>query len=135
MVLKLIPKVFSSQIVNWRWKRPEKITPESQLPLLVQFDGGDHSETKFQALNRLGAAFVDENSLSSKAEKAVCVKKTVVNGILAEKRFLESSKKTEKANFVIRFFHHLFELVNYIPGIQTLLLSVIFPYYAYYLLI
>ena len=124
--------LISRNVVNWRWRRPDDIQ-ESDLPFLFQFDGGDGAETKFQAMKRLGAAFVD---LDSDSNNNKCIEKELSNGVLTETRFIYGSKKSEKANFIIKFFHGIFEFVNEnIPGIETFILSQLFPYYAYYLVI
>uniref|UniRef100_A0AC35GAS7 Nucleotide-diphospho-sugar transferase domain-containing protein n=2 Tax=Panagrolaimus sp. PS1159 TaxID=55785 RepID=A0AC35GAS7_9BILA len=124
-----------SKIVNWRWKRPESLD-SSDLPILFQFDGGDGAESKLQAMKRLGAAFLDFDTLDPNIPTPIkCFNKPMKAGILTETRYFESTE-TQKANLIIQFFHAFFEFLNStIPGLEYLILSKIFPFWAYYLII
>ncbi|VDM42440.1 unnamed protein product [Toxocara canis] len=52
---------------NWRWHTSDK----KQMPSLMQFDGGAGCESKFEQMQRLGAAFVIRESLGGE-QQAQC---------------------------------------------------------------
>ena len=87
-------------------------------------------------MKRFGADFLDFDNLNPNFPHPLqCFTKPTKNGMLTETRFFETAE-TQKANFIIRFFHNFFELLNAnVPGLEFLILSKIFPFYAYYLVV
>lgn len=112
-------------IANWRYTPIEGQEP----PPFMQFDGGENPADKFIQMRKQGALFVDPDTLSNEHWVAKCLDKDQTDKIAPP----EQPRKS-KANFCIRFFHAIFELLcALIPGLQILTLGYIFPFYAYYL--
>jgi hypothetical protein len=113
-------------LVNWRYS---PIEGETEPPFL-QFDGGENPTEKFKQMDKQGALFVDPDTLSDEQWVAKCLERRNV----FEPQ--QATKRKSKANLLIRFFHSVFELLcAIIPGLETLTLAYIFPFYAYYLAI
>ncbi|KAI6205718.1 Nucleotid-trans domain-containing protein [Aphelenchoides besseyi] len=114
-------------MANWRYT---PIDGESDPPFL-QFDGGENSEDKFKQMDLQGALFVDPETLSVVTWPAKCLEESKLNDTRPE-----IQKRKNKANWIIRISHATFEfLCSAVPGLKSLTLSYIFPFYAYYLAI
>ncbi|KAI6243845.1 Nucleotid-trans domain-containing protein [Aphelenchoides fujianensis] len=112
-------------MANWRYT-PLDDEPE---PPFLQMDGGENSEDKFQQMDRQGALFVDPSTLSEVAWPAKCLEEASRNS-----RPAPAEKRKSKANWAIRISHAIFEgLCWIVPGLKTLCVAYLFPFYAYYL--
>lgn len=110
-------------MANWRYE------PNGNQPPFLQYDGGDGAEEKFINMKKIGALFVDPSSLAAEPKMAKCLPNIVPTE-------LKDIKSRNRNNLVIRGAHQMFEwAVGAVPGLRTVTLAVLFPFYAYFLAI
>ncbi|KAH7714882.1 GRD-7 protein [Aphelenchoides avenae] len=118
-----------SLIANWRYQPSDD--PTAEPPPFFQYDGGESSEQKFQKMREIGALFVDPSTLSDEIQPAKCLSQPP-----SANTNRPISRGREKANFVIRSAHAIFEtLSKMFPFLDLIILGYVFPFYAYYLVI
>ncbi|KAK0405567.1 hypothetical protein QR680_018061 [Steinernema hermaphroditum] len=121
-------------MTNWRWQSSDR----SFVGDFLQYDGGSSSEGKLKKLQRIGADFVDPDSLgASKVARCDPWKSTHPEEAISEEILRQKDQISKnRLNVSINFFHSISEfLFFHFPILGKFLISKVFPYYAYYLVV
>uniref|UniRef100_A0A1I7ZPW7 Nucleotid_trans domain-containing protein n=1 Tax=Steinernema glaseri TaxID=37863 RepID=A0A1I7ZPW7_9BILA len=121
-------------MTNWRWQATER----TFVPEFLQYDGGSSSESKLQKLQRIGGDFVEEASLApgSVARCNGAKSRHPEKAISADVLLRRNQHARNRLNASISFLHSISEfLFARFPFLGKFLISNVFTYYAYYLVI
>jgi len=117
-------------ISNWRWHDG----PKTDLPVLLQFDGGSGSQTKMEKMQSLGAGFAVFGTNST----VTCDQQKMLNPETAIplKSLLNHGNDRNRVQGSILFFHTICEYAyENFPFFGRFIRTILFPYYAYFIVL